>query len=443
MGDEKKTYAKQSQLGKLPIPNLKDTLDKYVRTLEPLLSGKELEKTKKECDEFIKKEGHGLDNALKEYAKDKNSYIEEFWDLAYLAYDVPTVINVNPVFVLEDDPTPARNQQIPRATSLILSSLKFVRALRRQTLEPDSFKGKPLCMSQFQSLFGSARYRDPSVPGRDIVVTAENPTHICVIARSQIYYFETMLEDGTICITEREIAKNLKAIREDSLKMSDEQVAAHSICTLTTEDRPLWGEMRVKLLAASPDNKKAMSIIDSALFIVCLDEYAPSSAADMAANVLHGTYNVSKANIQTGTCISRWFDKLQIVVTLNGMAGVNFEHSAVDGHTVLRFASDMFTDTILRFAQTISGGVTSLLDGDVSMNGGDSTNLQKARPDLKPRKLEFVLPKEILRAVRFAEAKVSDMIMRNETDVLECEFNCIIIFLFDCNILITSSLENV
>lgn len=49
-----------------------------------------------------------------------------------------------------------------------------------------------------------------------------------------------------------------------------------------------------------------------------------------------------------GTCLNRWYDKtLQLIVCENGSAGVNFEHSHLDGHTVLRFASDVFTDTIL------------------------------------------------------------------------------------------------
>lgn len=41
---------------------------------------------------------------------------------------------------------------------------------------------------------------------------------------------------------------------------------------------------------------------------------------------------------QVGTCTNRWYDKLQIIVFENGAAGVNFEHTWVDGHTVLRFA---------------------------------------------------------------------------------------------------------
>ena len=60
-----------------------------------------------------------------------------------------------------------------------------------------------------------------------------------------------------------------------------------------------------------------------------------------------------------GTCLNRWFDKtLQIIVCSNGSAGIVFEHSMVDGHTVLRFASDVYTDTILCVARTslVQGG---------------------------------------------------------------------------------------
>ena len=56
-----------------------------------------------------------------------------------------------------------------------------------------------------------------------------------------------------------------------------------------------------------------------------------------------------------GTCINRWFDKtLQLVVCRNGSAGILFEHSMVDGHTVLRLASDVFTDTILCVSVAVS-----------------------------------------------------------------------------------------
>ena len=66
-------------------------------------------------------------------------------------------INSNLSFLLEDDPTPARNDQVTRAASLVISALSFVRALRREELPPDSFRGTPLCM-----VFSLQYYSDSS-----------------------------------------------------------------------------------------------------------------------------------------------------------------------------------------------------------------------------------------------------------------------------------------
>lgn len=48
--------------------------------------------------------------------------------------------------------------------------------------------------------------------------------------------------------------------------------------------------------------------------------------------MLCGTYELDRG-VQIGTCTNRWYEKLQIIVAANGTAGINFEHSGVDGHT--------------------------------------------------------------------------------------------------------------
>ena len=94
--------------------------------------------------------------------------------------------------------------------------------------------------------------------------------------------------------------------------------------------------------------------------MLCLDEEEPKTVDEMALNMLCGSSRVVDGSTQQGSATNRWYDKLQLVVCNNGVAGVNFEHSMVDGHTALRFASDIFTDTILRFAQSIRGGIQSV-----------------------------------------------------------------------------------
>jgi hypothetical protein len=71
----------------------------------------------------------------------------------------------------------------------------------------------------------------------------------------------------------------------------------------------------------SPSSFQGINVIDSALFVVCLDHSSPDTADGIASNCLHGCSIVDQ-HVQRGTCINRWFDKsLQIIVCRNGMAG--------------------------------------------------------------------------------------------------------------------------
>ena len=86
-----------------------------------------------------------------------------------------------------DDPTPARGNQLMRATSLILASLAFVHDLRTAQLEPDNFRGIPLDMSQYPKLFGTARI--PTREGCRMQIDPESK-HVVVMARGQFYWFD-------------------------------------------------------------------------------------------------------------------------------------------------------------------------------------------------------------------------------------------------------------
>jgi carnitine O-acetyltransferase len=183
--EETGTYSLQHKLPRLPIPELADTCRKFLAAADPLLSDAGKAEANREMEAFLATDGPELHAALLEYDKEpgRASYVEDFWTSSYLNYDDPVVLNLNPFFVLEDDPTPSRSNQIARATSLILSSLKFASALANETLPPDVWRGNPLCMVQFKRLFGSSRRPDG---GADSLVTAENPRNLVVMSRSQV-----------------------------------------------------------------------------------------------------------------------------------------------------------------------------------------------------------------------------------------------------------------
>ncbi|KAG6370174.1 hypothetical protein JVT61DRAFT_12321 [Boletus reticuloceps] len=84
------------------------------------------------------------------------SYIEDFWYESYLSHTDPVVLAPNPFFVLQNDPTPNRGSQLPRATALIISSLGFIHDLHAGLLDPGAVCGRPLDMDQYTRLFGTA-----------------------------------------------------------------------------------------------------------------------------------------------------------------------------------------------------------------------------------------------------------------------------------------------
>lgn len=218
------------------------------------------------------------------------------------------VLNLNPFFLLEDDPTPLRNNQIVRASSLIYSTVTFIETLRAKELEPDVFRGTPLCMSQFGRLFSTAR-----VATRDgcYIAPADDARHIVVMAQSQFYHFDVLGKNGNVILNEKDISANLRAIVKDAAQTPASSISQNAVGVLTTENRVNWAGLREEL-QATEINGEALKVIDSALFIVCLDHVEPADTNELSTNMLCGTYKLVDG-MQVGTCTNRWYDKLQVI----------------------------------------------------------------------------------------------------------------------------------
>lgn len=334
---------------------------------------------------------------------------------SYLNFDNPVILNLNPFFLLEDDPTPARNNQVTRAASLVISALCFVRAVRKEELPPDTLRGTPLCMYQYSRLFGTARV--PTEHGCQIAQDG-GAKHIVVLCKGQFYWFDVLDDNADLIMTEKDMALNLQVVVEDAKETPIQEAAKGALGVLSTENRKIWSGLRdVLTREEDSNNADCLGIVDSALFILCLDYTEPRTSAQLCGNMLCGTSEIVKG-VQVGTCTNRWYDKLQIIVCKNGSAGINFEHTGVDGHTVLRFASDLYTDTILRFAKSINGQAPSLW-------ASESPDPSKRDPQsfgdvsTTPHKLEWDMLPELSTALRFAETRLADLIQQNEFQTLE------------------------
>ncbi|KAG7661417.1 YAT1 [[Candida] subhashii] len=410
------TYQYQDTLQKLPIPDLNQTCTNYLKVLRPLQTEQEHEKTVAAVEKFLKSGvGSYLDTELRNYAKTRPSYIEQFWYDAYLNYDSPVVLNLNPFFLLEDDPFTNEHSpfdpQVKRATSLTMASLKFIQALKNEELSVDTLRnGKPLCMYQYTKLFGASR-----IPTSDGCMMQSDPkaNHIIVMSKSQFYWFDVLDSDNNLILTEAELSVNFTSIIHDSLLTPSNEVAKSSFGVLTTENRRVWANVRIHNIAENKINNEILGIIDSALFVLCFDDIVINDLSELSKNMLCGLSILDKG-IQVGTCTNRWYDKLQIIITKNGKAGINFEHTGIDGHTVLRFVSDIYTDSILAFANTINQNTPSLWNTTHNYEIHETENLITI-----PRKLEWDLTPELSLALRFGETRLSDLINQNEFRHLE------------------------
>lgn len=171
-------------------------------------------------------------------------------------------------------------------------------------------------MSQYHNLFNTTRLPKTT---KDEIYQDVSGKHIIVMRKGHFYSFDVMDENGYI-YEPKTIANSLKSILEDNITSNENPIGI-----LTTTERNLWSDTRTHLLQIG--NQETLQKIDSAVFVMILDDICIGSDY----NKLIETYLHAD-----GT--NRWFDKsFSLIVTQDGYAGINFEHSWGDGVAVLRF----------------------------------------------------------------------------------------------------------
>lgn len=442
----------QEVLPRLPIPPLEDTLKRYLARLEPLQDSRSYEKTKRAVAES-EQSLRIIDHELRKYdehlaqREPMSSYIEQFWFDSYLEYDESVVLNLNPYFQLADDPTMNNvpkvssrfshfNRQVKRTSKLVVSMLKFVKAIRTGTLPTDNVRGKSMTMDQYGKLFGSSRL-PPSLNDSTLsschLQTDPTSHHVVIMYKSQFYWFDVLdINNEPIFQQPEELEWNLYSIIMDSEQNSLDQNLQNScpMGVFTTENRRVWSNVR-DYISKSEDqtNWRNLKIIDSALFIICLDDSDLEGERDWIKSMICGTSKIDlndkdedktkpSLGLQTGTCTNRWYDKLQLIVDRGGRAGINFEHTGVDGHTVLRMTMDIYTDSIVNFAQGITRNVPKVFEDDDDDRRANRSTKQ-ANLITIPRKLEWSVDSFILSSIHFAETRASDLISQIEFEYLD------------------------
>uniref|UniRef100_A0A7N6AXX0 Carnitine O-acetyltransferase n=1 Tax=Anabas testudineus TaxID=64144 RepID=A0A7N6AXX0_ANATE len=293
----------QEGLPRLPVPPLKQTCERYLAALEPLVSEEELDHTRQLVQEFLKGGvGERLQKGLERRARKTENWLSEWWmQSAYLESRMPVAVYTSPGVVLPRMHFYDRQGQMRFAAKLIAGVLDFKKMIDSKTLPVEYLSGKPLCMDQYYQILSSCR-----IPGtkRDTVVNhaigKTPPTHITVVHNFQFFVLDVYNSDGSP-LTVDQIYMQLEKIWNSSLQTNKEPIGI-----LTSQHRNTWGKAYNNLIK-DKTNKESVRAIQKSIFTVCLDAPMPRVSDELylsrvAAQMLHG----GGARWNSG---NRWFDK--------------------------------------------------------------------------------------------------------------------------------------
>ncbi|KAI9320614.1 acyltransferase ChoActase/COT/CPT [Dichotomocladium elegans] len=371
----------QANLPKLPVPPLAATLQKYLKTVRPIVGEEEYKRTEAAVKEFETSGiGAKLQDRLVAHAQNPNvvNWLEDWWlEAAYMGYRDPVVVYVSYFFYYKDDKL--RKAPAKRAAAITTAALEFKKQIVEKTLEPEYAKGEPMCMDSYKYMFNNCRI--PKKPADfETAYDPEKHTHVIAIRKNKFYVIDTVHNGQQLSTNELE--QQFQRVIDAAGNESGPAVGA-----LTTENRDTWTDYRDALLAAHPDNKGLLEKIESSSFVVCLDDQTPVTRDEGSRACWHGDGR------------NRFFDKpLQFIVFDNGKAGFNGEHSCMDGTATCRL-NEYVTHSIK--TNTVNHGP------------------EEVRANLpQPEQIEFKLNDDLKKAITSAESNFDSLIAKHDLTVL-------------------------
>lgn len=352
-------YRHQQDLPRLPVPTLEQTIDRFLPTALPLAESEEEAVTLQEaCQEFLQ-EAKPLQERLLQRRDDlqDTSWLQEWWNtLAYLEFRQPIVVYVSYLFLLANDPSSETG--IQRAAAALRAAAHYRVQVCSNDLPQDTIgkKKTPLCSVAYKYMFHACRIPQPKRDAYRIYDPSQY-THAVVACRNQFFAIPVFDNDGNILPL---------SIMQDNLLKCQEQAEENDeeleLGWLTTWNRDKWTLARETLLSiGGPSMQQALEVLESSMFVVCLDDEEPVSYRQRALEYWHG-------GMKSGG--NRWADKsMQLVISTSGKIGYVGEHSMMDGMPAVGLCDYIKSETFQKQLDNESAESTTVSanDGVVSL----------------------------------------------------------------------------
>lgn len=334
-----KLYAKQHSLPKLPIPTISDTISRFLPTALPLAKSVDEKETLIIASDEFEGQAVELQKRLverKEGEMKDSSWLQFWWNsLGYLQVRDPVVVNVSYFFHFSDDGTlpqypTEKSLGVLRAASLLHSTAQYRQLVASGELPHEAIGRKepktPLCSVAYKYMFNACR-----VPRKDEdtyrIYDPSLHSHVIVACGGKFYSFDFVEKESGEPLPLEVIEERLKKCVE----MSKIGLPFPMLGYLTSDNRDTCAEAREELLRVGGSKmKEALEVLESGAVLICLDENEQPVSKRQGSEIFWTGSLTSGHN--------RWFDKsIQLICTKNGKAGMNGEHSMMDGMPVVRF----------------------------------------------------------------------------------------------------------
>ena len=385
-----KLFHCQGALPSLPVPSIKNTMERYLTSIQPYTSEEEFQ----EFQDLAKEFERGLAPKLQKWVLLKSwlttNYVSDWWEqYIYLSSRSPLMIKSNYYGIGRVGPIydHCSSSQTAVAANIVNTLFKWRHDIQTENVKPQCIAGvRPLCMDQYKRLFNTTRVPQYSTEDEYVTYSNDISKHIVVIHKGR-YWKVRCYDDFDRRLTGAELQDQFITIVNDQSKP---QPFEDFISVMTASDRKAWHEFRNTHMLASVVNRKFLEDIETSAFIISLDE----NDYDMSVQNESGGLNRTAESClygQDGRNI--WFDKsFNVIVFNNGYWGFNAEHGFADAPVLGMTLEKM-----------ILGEVTPGYDAVGNALG------RRVLPALEPKRMTIQLTKPALTAIDTEFVKVKEM----------------------------------
>ncbi|XP_064169137.1 carnitine O-palmitoyltransferase 1, liver isoform isoform X1 [Anguilla rostrata] len=338
-------YSFQNSLPRLPVPSVKDTMQRYLESARPLMDDVQFKRMEGLAKEFEKTLGPKLQWYLKLKSWWASNYVSDWWEeYIYLRGRGPIMVNSN-YYAMDFLYVFPTNLQAARAGNSIHAAMLYRRKLDRAQIKPIFILENrvPLCSAQWERMFNTSR-----VPGEetDTLQHVNESKHIVVYHKGR-YFKVWMFYDGRLLLP-REIEQQMERILADK---SEPLPGEEMLAALTAGDRVPWANAR-KTYFGRGKNRQSLDAVEKAAFFVTLDD---TEQRFDALDPVHSLASYAKSLLH-GKCYDRWFDKsFNLIVFKNGTMGLNAEHSWADAPIIGHLWEHMLSMDPVKLGYTEAG----------------------------------------------------------------------------------------